>query len=131
GGSSITGGFTVVPIDRGVIFILPEGLQLPATGPPGTSFTVGLLGFRPNAPVTFHIYGVEQGGSTFRFLTSVSTQVDDAGERRFNLTTSTSDPPGTYCVILPEEASSLEPGGFSRSCTQGDRVPLGVFTLTS
>ncbi|MGI9021795.1 MAG: hypothetical protein ACR2HV_00910 [Acidimicrobiales bacterium] len=37
GGSSITGGFTGVPIDREVIFILPEGLQLPATGPPGTS----------------------------------------------------------------------------------------------
>jgi hypothetical protein len=112
-GTQITGGFAVRPVQGEHIYVIPRELKPGVSGRPGTTFIVGLLGFRPNAPITFYIYRrlTQPGRPMVGFVTSMTTQANGAGQLRYELVTSSSDPPGTYCVVLPERARNPDPLG--------------------
>jgi hypothetical protein len=76
-------------------------IKPPASGLPGTTFSVALAGFDPGQSVSVFLYECESSGVpvTCNFDRELgSVQMDETGQGLFSLPTSSGDPPGRYVV---------------------------------
>lgn len=88
----------------------------PATGDQGTPFVIDVTGLTPNQTYTVELtHGAD---SAVVFTTNRTT--DDTGRLTLNISTSTSDPPGMYQVIVRDGGTVFASGSFELT---GDDSP--------
>ncbi len=92
-----TGDFSVVTATT------PAVVSLVGSGPPGTTFQIGLAGFTGSVPV--YLYSTSPGDSMWNFFAALpQTEVDEEGEAIIDVPSSSSDAPGLYGVTTDPPA---------------------------
>lgn len=104
-----TGKFAVDTASRAGVLVAP-----PASGPPGTTFRIGVFGFEPNATVPLYTYR-SAGRGAYEYVTTLAVKVDAKGQTLYELKTQPDDPTGAYCFLHrgPKGAPDYACGGLS------------------
>jgi hypothetical protein len=91
-----TGSFTVARASIPYLNVAPRN-----DGPPGTTFSLAMAGFTPNAEETLYLYhqSYDDNDSVYRYLTSLTLRMDGNGELLYFIPTSSDDRHGAYCFV--------------------------------
>src|SRR5206468_1149270 len=100
GDLQVVSPFTEEATPRPVLLVEPpQGqLTLPLAFVAGSTFAVGLAGFKPGATVGVYVYMESQPGP-YTFLTALSVPVNTAGQALFQFVTGVDDALGNYCLV--------------------------------
>ncbi len=84
-------------------------MKPPASGPPGSTFSVALAGFDPGESVPLYLYKCTGAGAiqTCTFVRDLpQAQMDENGQGLFSIETLADDPPGGYAVGFGTDAGA-------------------------